>query len=60
MTNDAKLYDALYEHIQAFDQTFGPDADDDWDEFIADIKKRVAFKYMDAHQKHEIQSPGSQ
>jgi len=55
MTNEAKLYADLFEHIQAFDLQFGSN-DEDWHMFIADINKRIAFKYIDAQNE---QSPDS-
>jgi len=56
MTNEAKLYADLFEHIQAFDYHYRPDEDNDWAEFIRDIKQRIVFQYMDAYNK---QSPDS-
>ena len=48
MTTNAQLYGSLFEHIQAFEDQFCTDENDDLDQFIGDIKKRIVFQYIDA------------
>ena len=56
MKDTANLYEKLFEHIQVFEHNFAPDEDDDWDQFIGGIKKKVLLKQIETYKK---QSPGS-
>jgi len=50
----SNLYEELYAHIKAFEARMTEEPED-WDEFIADIKKKVLLKqiamYKKAHKK---------
>jgi len=46
----SNIYEELYEHIKAFEERVTMEIDG-WDEFIADIKKKVLLKQIASYKK---------
>ena len=51
-----KIYEVFFGYIELFEHLFGPKEDEEWNEFISDVKEEVSFKYLEVCQK---QSPDS-
>ena len=50
MNNEQRLYEDLYAHLVLFERGIDPGEGEAVEEFIADIKRRVLQKQMDAYQ----------
>jgi len=56
MPSPAIVYESFFEYIELFEALFGPKENDDWNEFITDIKEMINFKHMEVCEEQSLDS----